>query len=222
MFLTASPGTSTYRKIFVTLITLDITIIMLHLLLGSGFTLFHLDFEKNVPTIYQSAKLLLFGLGIAIQSFASKDTKYRKGFLIPLSFILIALGTDELLQIHENAYRLFQYMDWFHPSKVVDYSMKMGYRSSLWILYYLPVIFVFIFWIGYWFRYFQQNLKNNFYILGASSVFMFLVLFTEVLSSTGTYEPSMYNWLILIEESSEMFLASTLILAGTRTLAVKN
>src|SRR5690606_41754919 len=104
-----------------------------------------------------------------------------------LSLVLTFLGLDELLQIHENIYRIFELFDLFHPSKIVEASMKIGYRSSLWILYYLPLIFIFVFWSGYWLHYFQSKMRNNAWILILSSLCLFSVLLTEVLSSTGSF-----------------------------------
>src|SRR5690606_23598230 len=94
--------------------------------------------------------------------------------------------------------------DWFHPSKIVEASMKMGYRSSLWILYYLPLIVVFVFWSGYWLRYFQAKMKSNAWIIVLSTQCFFIVLLAEILSSTGTYSESGYFWLVTFEELAEM------------------
>jgi hypothetical protein len=138
--------------------------------------------------------------------------------MIPLAFFVTFLGFDELLQIHENIYRIFEFFPWLHPSKIVDASMRLGYRSSLWLLYYLPAIFIFVFWSGYWLRYFQSKFKSNFWIIAVSSISFFMVLLTEVLSSTGTYSENAYFWLVTVEEMAEMILGSTLILVGNKML----
>jgi hypothetical protein len=125
---------------------------------------------------------------------------------------------DELLQIHENIYRIFEWLDIFHPSKIVDASMKMGYRSSLWILYYLPVFFAFFLWLGYWLRFFQTEIKQNFHLLIISAGAIFTVLLAEVLSSTGNYSPHAYFWLTTVEEVAEMLFASSMIWIGMKVL----
>ncbi|NLG06652.1 MAG: hypothetical protein GX559_03065 [Candidatus Pacebacteria bacterium] len=145
-----------------------------------------------------------------------------KSFLLSLSIFLIYLGLDELLQIHENIYRVFEYFDLFHPSRIVEASMKMGYRSSLWILYYLPFILIFGLWYGYWLRYFQSQMKDNFWILALSGFSLFTVLLTEVFSSTGSLNENSYFCLVTIEETAEMLLASTLILVGSKVINKKN
>ncbi len=96
--------------------------------------------------------------------------------------------------------------------------MKLGYRSSLWILYYLPFIFLFVFWSGYWLRYFQDRIKSNFWIILVSSFSLLTILVMEVMSSTGTYSDNTYFIMVTIEESAEMLLGSTLVLVGLKVL----
>lgn len=206
------------KNIFYWLIGLDIFILLLHLLFGNHNHFFHLDFEQNLPTIYQSFKLIIFGIIFFVLGQKKSIKLDIKSFILPLSVVLLFLGFDELLQIHENVYRIFELFDLFHPSKIVEASMKMGYRSSLWILYYLPFIFIFVFWSGYWLRYFQSKMRSNAWILILSSLCLFSVLLTEVLSSTGSFTESTYFWLVTLEETSEMVLASTLILVGSKML----
>lgn len=204
--------------IFLSLVALDVLVVALHLTLGRYNQFFHLDFEQNLPTVYQSTKLLLFGSGFFLLGFSKRIPWEAKSFIWPLSAFLIFLGLDELLQMHENIYRIFEFFPWLHPSKIVDASMKLGYRSSLWILYYLPFIFIFVFWRGYWLRYFQSHMRKNAWILVLSSLCLFLVLAAEILSSTGTYSETGYYWLVTLEETSEMLLASTLVLVGGKML----
>jgi hypothetical protein len=206
------------KIVFYWLIGIDLFILSLHLLFGSHSQFFHLDFEQNLPTFYQSFKLVFFGIIFFILGLKKSIKLDIKSFILPLSLVLIFLGLDELLQIHENIYRIFELFDLFHPSKIVEASMKMGYKSSLWILYYLPFIFVFIFWSGYWLRYFQSKMRNNAWILVVSSLCLFTVLLAEIFSSTGSFAENTYYWLITIEETAEMILASTLILAGSKML----
>lgn len=192
--------------------------LLLHLFFGRQNHFFHLDFEQNLPTVYQSFKLIVFGFLFFIVGFKKQVKQEMKSFILPLSIFIIALGLDELLQIHENIYRIFEFFDLFHPSKIVEASVKMGYRSSLWILYYLPLIVIFVFWSGYWLQYFQAKLKDNSWILIVSSLSLFTILLAEVLSSTGSFSDNAYFYLVTIEETAEMLLASTLILVGAKML----
>lgn len=204
--------------VFTYLIAIDLVVVLLHLLFGRQNHFFHLDFEQNLPTLYQSAKLIIFGSTFLVFGLNNLSHKVAKGFLLPLSLFLIFLGLDELLQIHENIYQIFSVFEVLHPSKIVEASMKMGYRSSLWILYYLPFIFIFVFWSGYWLRYFQSKMKRNAWILIVSSLSLFTVVIAEILSSTGSYSEAAYFWLVTLEETAEMVAASTLILAGSKMI----
>lgn len=204
------------KKLFIYLISIDVLILLLHLLFGRDNHFFHLDFEQNLPTVYQSLKLIGFGTVFFVLGLSALTRRDIKNFILPLSLFLVFLGLDELLQIHENIYRIFEFFDFFHPSKIVEASMKLGYRSSLWILYYLPFIFIFVFWSGYWLRYFQSKMRNNAWILVVSSLSLFTVILAEILSSTGSYGENVYFWLITIEEVAEMLLASTLVLIGSK------
>ena len=210
---------SHYQRVFIALLSFDFAILLLHLSLGQRFSWFHLDFESNLPTYYQSLKLIVFGAAFIPLSFMLKIRLELKFFLVPLGLFLSLLGLDELLQIHENIYRLFELFDWLHPSKIVEASMKMGYRSSLWILYYLPIIVLVVFWSGYWLAYFQSKVKGNFWIIGVSSLALFTILLMEILSSTGSFAPGVYTLLVTVEEVAEMVLGSTLVLVGLKVLA---
>lgn len=207
-----------YRSVFVSLIFFDVLILLLHVFLSAYHPLFHLDHERNLPTLYQSLKLILFGFFFFAVSFSHKLSKEFKGFMFPLAVSITLLGFDEMLQIHENIYRIFEFFDLFHPSKIVDASMKLGYRSSLWMLYYLPIFFIFIFWIGYWVRFFQSKLVSNFWVIIVSCVSLFSVLCMEILSSAGTFSDHTYFWMITLEEVGEMLFASTIILVGLKVL----
>lgn len=200
------------------LLVIDLIMLVLHLLFGSQHTFFHLDFEQNLPTTYQSLKLIIFGVLFFVASLSYKVHRHTRLFLLPLSLFLTVLGLDELFQIHENIYRIFELIDWFHPSKIVDASMKLGYRSSLWILYYLPAIALFVFWCGYWLNSFQSKMRSHFWMIAVSSLSIFTILLTEILSSTGSYSNEVYFWLVTVEEAAEMLLASTLILVGSKML----
>ncbi len=208
------------KTLFFWLVSIDALVLILHLLLGRQSQFFHLDFEQNLPTVYQSFKLIIFGVIFFTAGLKKSIKQDSKRFILPLSLVLVFLGLDELLQIHENIYRIFELFDLFHPSKIVEASIKMGYRSSLWILYYLPFIFIFVFWSGYWLRYFQSKMKNYTWMLILSSLCLFIILLTEIFSSTGSFPETTYFWLVTVEETAEMLLASTLILVGSKMLNI--
>ena len=100
---------------------------------------------------------------------------------------------------------------------MVDVSLELGYRSSLWIIYYLPIIFIYFFWSGYWFHYFQTKLKNGAWVIAVSSILLLIILSMELLGSSGVYSEDIYFKLITIEEIAELLFA-TLLIAATLKL----
>lgn len=206
------------QKLFSILIASDLLMLLLHLLFAPHSNFFHLDHEQNLPTVYQSLKLIIFGSIFVFSALKRKSSVVGKFFLMPISLFLVALGFDELLQIHENIYRVFEFIPWLHPEKVVEASLDAGYRSSLWVIYYLPIIFVFVFWCGYWFRHFQNKLKNNAWIVGLAGGSLLTVLLIELVSSTGFFNDHIYFWMVTFEELAEMIFASTFILVGHKVL----
>ncbi len=204
------------KKVFVYLIAIDVLVVSLHLLFGRWWSFLHLDVEGNLPTVYQSFKLIGFGLVFLAVSLGRRLNFETKAFTIPLAVFLVALGLDELLQVHENIYRFFELFDWLSPSRVVPITLDLGYRSSLWVVYYLPVILLFVFWCGYFFRHFQSKFKNNLGVVGIIGLSLFVILATEILSSTGTHSERDYFWLITTEETAEMIFGSALVLIGSK------
>ena len=78
---------------------MDTLIIVLHILYGQDNLYYALDKENNLPTYYQSIKLLIFGLYLLYKSY--KD-KYNSWFLWIASIIFIYISVDEALAIHED------------------------------------------------------------------------------------------------------------------------
>ncbi len=206
------------RSVLRFFVTLDFLVILLHLIIGRFFLFWHLDYEANFPTVYQSSKLIIFGFLLLLGSLFWRSKERTRFFVLPLSFAMVALGFDELFQIHENIYRVFSLFSWLHPNQVVTVSLQMGYRSSLWILYYVPLILLFILWIGYWLRVFQTTLRENFQVIIVSILCIFVALITEVLGSSGLYSQGVYFALITLEESAEMFLATSFVFVGLQVL----
>lgn len=199
-------------------IALDFFVVLLHIVFGSKNTFFHLDFEHNFPTYYQSFRLIGFGSLFLVVAAFKKLKLHLKSFILPLSIFMIILGLDELFQIHENTYKLFNLFEALHPNKIVNLSFNLGYRSSLWILYYIPFIFLFFLWSMYWIRHFHSTFKRNRWVFFLSSCCVGIILLMEILSSSGNYNESTYYWLITLEETTEMVLASTLIFSAKTLL----
>lgn len=197
---------------------LDICILLLHLGIGSSHTLFHLDYEWNLPTFYQALKLMSFAAAFFIVILKTKLSRKKRVFLMTLAGILFALGFDELFQVHENIYRFFEFFPWLHPKRVVSVSSELGYRSSLWILYYLPFIGVFCAWFVYWVYAWRVSLKNYIPAITVILGSLVVVLTAEIFSSTGLYSSGTYLMFITLEEVAEMIFASALIWLGWKKI----
>lgn len=211
----------TQHNIVVLLLTLDLIILVLHLLFGKSNLLFHLDFEKNIPTYYQSVKLLVFGSAFLFLTIVNVFKSSQKLFVIPLSSFLLLLGLDDLLLIHENIAQRLDSLNLLKMDTILEVTTSINYDSSLWIIYYIPFILIFFAWSFYWFRSFMQEQKLRIILL-FSIISLGAVLLCELLSSTHKFSDQTYFFLITIEEFSEMVFASLLIwLLNLKTLPQK-
>lgn len=205
------------RKPLWLLLALDCIVLLLHILFAPHTEFFHLDFEENLPTYYQGFKLVFTGvLGcLLLLTKRFKKTSLPWTFLAGIAVLLVAIGLDEMFQVHENIYRLFENTPWLHPSNVVSFSESFGFRSSLWLLYYSPILLLVTLWMGYWLREIQLKKLSEFRILLSGLICFFLVICMEVLNSTGEFWGWQYQILVFIEEGCEIlggtFLASFLL-----------
>lgn len=202
----------------------DGIVIVLHLTLGAVNPYFNLDFEQNFPTIYQAIKLLLAGvLGLLLVTFPLQAIKKRlRIFQLGISFALIGIAVDEMFQVHENIYRAYEIIPLFHPANVVTVSYNLGFKSSLWLLYYIPIFVIAFGWMSYWIRYFYRYNQGVFKLLIAISCLIIVVLLSEYFSSTGVHSQSKYEFLILVEESAELMVGSLLSLLVMRLSLTKS
>lgn len=187
-------------------LSLDTVVLLLHLLLGSSYLFFHLDHEQNFPTYYQGLKLIFVGVYglLLLATRQGKGTQLPWPLLASIAAVLPLIGLDEMFQIHENIYRLFENTPWLHPSNVVSFSQSFGFRSSLWLLYYSPLLLAGMLWFGYWLRALQQLSYTSFRTLLTALFCFFIVILMEVLSSTGEFWGWQYQLLVFVEEASEI------------------
>jgi hypothetical protein len=207
-----------HKKVILFLLIMDFILLILHLLLGSQLGFFHLDYEKNLPTTYQSLKLIVFGGIFLYLGLKTKLAKEAKIFAIMLGLAIIGLGLDEGLEIHENIWQVFEYIPFLRPDVVVPATLEAGFYSSIWLVYYTPIIAAFLVWCGYWLRYFHKKIPSNIGWIVSSLVFITVVVVMELLSSTGMYPDHTYFIMITIEETAEMLFATTIIMVGLKTI----
>lgn len=185
------------------LFLLDVLMVVLHLLFASKSDFFHLDRELNLPTFYQGLKLIVLGVVLMKVLFVKKLK-----FFVPLSFILIYLGFDEILMLHEN------YEVWIHNilphvwETMEGLAAMVGYNSSRWVMYLAPAIFAGAIYISLLTFRVRRKFPTllTFYLLGFA-LFAAAIIF-EVYDSKPGWSLEVHNLLIILEESSEMFGAS--------------
>lgn len=131
--------------------------------------IFNLDVESNIPTLYQGIKIILVSfLSLEIFLFTKKKSKY---FWLFLSVAFLFLGMDEIGQIHENLPTLLN--DLFVKSTMqnpYDYLNQYGYKSTTWLPYYIPLIWIFLIVGGiYLVNFLKSNWKRAcFFVLGVA------------------------------------------------------
>lgn len=200
-------------------------ILLLHLSFGHVSSFVHLDFEHNLPTLYQSAKLTGAGTIAALVLWQLwLMERIRKSDLIFYGFFaagFIFLGLDELGQLHE-------YIDFFirevrpeYANAQLDLAESIGYYSSTWMLYYTPILIAAAVYFVYAAKYVWQRLSNQKCAYLTMIFFFMVTLVFELISNQGQTDPQLYQIYITIEETAEM-LGATAGLAVVWEPFIKN
>lgn len=191
------------KKLLIALIALDLFVVILHLLFGYQTTFFNLDEEMNFPAFYQGIKLAAGGMALLI--FVSSR---RLLAFLPLGLLLIYLGIDEVVQIHEEIESQIQP---FFP-QVVElvqrFAATVNYTSNIWVLYFVPAIFGIFLYMLFIIRYVRKFNPRLFPSLFLGSTLFILVIIFEIINSSGRWGFFEYQILMTLEESFEMFGAS--------------
>jgi hypothetical protein len=190
--------------LLVVLITLDLVVILLHVFLGQ-YSLFNLDREANIPTIYQGLKLLIFCHLYALFIFTKDFLKYSRMNQFVCIFALslaLFISLDEMAMLHENVpSMLYEFAPEF--STELDTAVRQeGYQGSFWLVFYAPLMFVagiiFATQIKTIFKYTQYW----FIAFIAAIILLFSVPVLESVSTAGI--TSGYEYLMVLEESFEL------------------
>jgi hypothetical protein len=201
-------------KLPIILICIDLILTIIYISTRGHVLLFNLDTENNIPTIYQTIKLLLlsFFLYIFTKDFINQKTSLLKKialYTFPLAFLFLAL--DEMGQIHENLkpqlVQIFPFID-----NIYVFARDLGYNSADWVLLYSPLILLFGFIAIYYVKTVYRTLtKNMIIVLMISFLILFSVPFIELYNtSTGFDSLTKLLWLSY-EELSEMIAISLLL-----------
>ena len=206
------------------LITIHIIILCIYYYVGDPdkfdfVRMFDLDMERNVPTLFSSAILLISGFLFYLLSKAPNEVKEgSRPYWLGLSLVFTFLAFDESAKIHEQ---LGDFTERF-----VDAS---GYLHYPWVISYGILVLL----LGaVYLRFFLKMDKKVFWsFMGAAVIFLSGAIGFELIganeSSQHGTDTVLYSIYYTIEESLEMFGVIYLIhillgLLESKTLEFKN
>lgn len=194
-------------------LVIDLLLIPIHLTLGRFNTFFNLDYEANLPTIYQSVKYYLFAHFCLFNIWAFRylykksDRKYDL-FWSAIGFVLLALGIDELGQIHESLESILTQNNPELVASINGLISSTGYIGSFWVFYVIPFLLIFIVAAYFILKYALKHYRKNLKYLASSFGLILLIPVIEFLGTRGV--GSHYYKFVIGEEYTEM-LAITLL-----------
>ena len=196
-----------YRFLFIWL-AFDILMVILHLTLSGTTGFFDLDKEQNLPTVYQSFKLLFAGNIVFFILWLERNVlkikeKARTWFLGILGTLFLYIGLDELGQLHENVEFYVAEVSPEFAAFVLGTTESWGYQSSVWLLYYAPFIILSLPFLAYLIYYSFKVYGKRTYLLVVMMALFFAVIYLEFISTTGQYWGWEYDKLMILEEFAE-------------------
>ncbi|KXK26041.1 MAG: hypothetical protein TR69_WS6001001334 [candidate division WS6 bacterium OLB20] len=203
-------------RIVAMFLLLDIVLVCTHLL--SGSQLFDLDSEQNIPTFYQSFKLMLLA-GLAALHLYRLIRDRNTGTLERTFWGMFAagalfLGLDEALTIHENAGALLSGIIGSEGTQTyTEIFTAGGFTSSNWLLFYLPLLIAVLVSIVYFARklYPSFGRKRVILLLAAAGLFGATFALEFIGTKTGIWMTSVYELIMITEETAEMMSVNLLL-----------
>ena len=196
-------------------LSIDVLIILLHLIFPQ-MAVFHLDYESNLPTIYQGSKLIFsttVSLLIVCLIYLKKGTLKREWFWVLLAGMTFFLGIDEIGQLHEN---ISTYMKEIIGESAVLYESSitdLGYASTTWLPYYIGPFIVLTLVVAYFiFRFMKEKIPNVWMMAVGWGLFLLAIAIEYVNTMPHIMFQEGYNEYVIAEESLEIF-GATFILA---------
>jgi len=207
----------------------DSLFFILHSTNGLRMNELNLDFERNLPTFYQSLKLALVGsvffalmvTGHFLRISGHKPAgTLRTWALAPMWLGFTIMAIDEVGEIHENMPRYLGHLFPNAAGRYWDFFSSRGYEAIDWLVFFLPVLAVALVYGFILFRHLRQEevrpLHLSMLFLGAAITLVAPVM-EYVNTSPGAYEGFKLHVLHGVEEYAEMvgitfFLAFSLLL----------
>jgi hypothetical protein len=197
-------------------ILIDLILLVLNIAFND-IPFFNLDNEGNLPTYYQSAKLLLISIGtlsyiILINRHKLKLNIQLKLFWIALFLFGIYLSIDEAFQIHEDISLVLKTIDTTLPSEYENLFTLNGYNSANWLIFYIPVLIIGLLLFLTILKSLFTKFGRKVYLLIAAAILYITVFVVEYLGMNSEILADHFNTLIAIEELCEMIGTSLILL----------
>ena len=193
-------------------VILDLLFIYLHSWNGWYYSMFNLDIEHNLPTLYQGIKYFVvagFCWGLTYYYRLLRDAS-RKRFWLLLALALSWFGLDELGMLHEflldhYLVELFPAWDAFQRSEV--YARGYALYASRWIITYAALGLLLLPLGIYWANLGRKLYGRKLWPLLGAFLTLIVVVGVEYYGTSGI-DPQYYNRVITIEEGLEMLAVS--------------
>lgn len=195
------------RKIFWTLICVDVFFVILHLLFGERFDLFHLDRERNFVAYYSGTQLIaIAGLGI-VSTLLSRGRAMRTGWIV-VALIFFGLGFDEISELHEN----ITYYVLAYGAGLIEGVSFFRSPTYNWLVILLPFIIVSLLFLFIFSRTVKKlNIRAHRWFLASICLFVAALLLEFVGGFINPFEGPFK--LYVFEELTEMVAASAMVRA---------
>ena len=197
-------------KLLVLILLLDLLMVVFHLLWGRDQPFFHLDYEQNLPTIYQGTKLILTSTLIFTHIFILLNFNIginlkRNLIWIPFYLIFLFIGVDELSQFHESFSTRVVSIGSEPIEDYVSFFDKFDFTSATWLLIYIPAFLIFSGYIYVLVKSLITNYKKESLLLIIGALFFLAVPILELVNTSKEFwGTDTYEGLMIMEETAEM------------------
>lgn len=196
------------QRFFITLLSVNTLLILLHIFFGDRFDLFNLDRERTPGAYWSGLQLMAIAAlsaGMILLSASRRDKMLWGAF----SFLFVGFSFDEISELHENiTYYLSTYLH------IPTIFRSMTYN---WLIILSPLIifaFVFLFFFLRTLR--QENMLSR-KLLSLGILFFLAAIGVELANGLDADQLS-YFWSVVLEESLEL-LGETAVLLGVASIA---
>lgn len=179
-------------------------LIILHLLFGERFDLFHLDRERTFAAYYSGLQLIAVAVGGTILTWLSRERFLKCGWAL-FSLVFLFLGFDEISELHEN---ITYYALTYGASLPVSTLLPFHSSTYNWLLIFAPLIILAIIFFAVWAaRIRHVRIQKHFFI--GTALFVLAIC----LELAGGFVKAFPIPLFVIEEASELFGATFFLMS---------